>query len=112
MIKKGHIMKYFATINENIEIEMLRELLESNDIIINTKHRETGEFMVISAGMTMFGVDLYVDEDQYDQALELYNAFFAGIAEIDEADLIQEALTAEEPEELFEDETNEEETVE
>ena len=102
-------MKYFATINENIEIEMLRELLESNEIVINTKHRETGEFMVIAAGTTLFGIDLYVSEDQYEQALELYNAFFAGKADIDEADLVQEALTAEDPEELFEDETNEEE---
>ena len=93
-------MKFLATVDENFEIEMLRELLESKGIPVATRHRETGEFMMISTGISIYGADLYVDEDQHETALEVYNAYFAGKAEIDEADLIQEALNAENPEEL------------
>ncbi len=102
-------MKFLATVDENFEIDMLREMLESNDIPVATRHRETGEFMMISAGISIYGADLYVDEDQYEKALEVYNAYFAGKAEIDEADLIQEALNAENPEPLDPDESNEDE---
>jgi hypothetical protein len=100
-------MKYLATVNETVEIEMLRELLETNDILLMTKHRETGEFLEIYAGMTIFGADLYVAEPQYDTAFELYQAFFAGKAPIDEEALEEEALNAENPEELAYNETNE-----
>ncbi len=100
-------MKFLATINETFEIEMLRELLEANDIILSTKHRETGEFMVITTGMTMFGTDLYVEESLYDSAMELYTAFFSGNAVIDEEAFIEEALNAPNPEEMDEDESNE-----
>ncbi|MCA0386284.1 MAG: DUF2007 domain-containing protein [Firmicutes bacterium] len=99
-------MNYLATVDETVEIEMFRELLESNSIPLLTKHRETGEFMVISAGTTIFGADLYVDESQYDEALALYEAYFAGKIAFDEAALADEALHAENPEELFYDETN------
>ena len=59
-----------------------------------------------STGISIYGADLYVDEDQHETALEVYNAYFAGKAEIDEADLIQEALNAENPEELDPDEVD------
>lgn len=100
-------MKYLATIDETVEIEMLRELLETNNILLMTKHRETGEFLEIYAGMTIFGADLYVAEPQYDAAFELYQAFFTGKTPIDEASLVEEALNAENPEELAYDESNE-----
>lgn len=100
-------MKYLATIDETVEIEMLRELLGTNNILLMTKHRETGEFLEIYAGMTIFGADLYVAEPQYDVAYELYQAFFAGKTPIDEEALAEEALHAENPEELAYDESNE-----
>lgn len=99
-------MKYLATINETVEIEMLRDLLETNNILLMTKHRETGEFLEIYAGMTIFGADLYVAEPQYDTALELYQAFFSGTSQIDEDVLEEQALNAENPEELAYDESN------
>ena len=99
-------MKFLATINANVEVEMFRELLDSNDIVINAKHRETGEYMLIAAGNTICGEDLYVSEDQYDQALALYEAYFSGKADIDQGELTEQALHAENPEELFYDETD------
>jgi hypothetical protein len=99
-------MKFLATINANVEVEMFRELLESKEIIINAKHRETGEYMLIAAGTTIFGEDLYVSEDQYEEALALYEAYFSGKANIDQKDLEEQALHADNPEELFYDETN------
>lgn len=99
-------MKFLATITANVEVEMFRELLESNDITLNTKHRETGEFMLLAAGTTIFGEDLYISEDQYEEALALYEAYFAGKAVIDQEDLTDQALHAENPETLFYDESN------
>ncbi|GAB6109671.1 putative signal transducing protein [Fusibacter bizertensis] len=69
-------MTFLATVDDNIEIEMLREVFENNNITLMVKHRETGEFMMISAGMSMFGSDIYVNEDEYDRAIEIYNAYF------------------------------------
>ena len=85
-------MKYLATIDETVEIEMLRELLETNNILMMTKHRETGEFLEIYAGMTIFGADLYVAEPQYDAAFELYQAFFTGKTPIDEEALDRKSV--------------------
>lgn len=99
-------MKFLATITANVEVEMFRELLESNDIALNTKHRETGEFMLLAAGTTIFGEDLYVSEDQYEEALALYEAYFSGKADIDPKELTDQALHAENPEPLFYDESN------
>jgi len=87
-------MTFLATVDDNIEIEMLREVFENNDITLMAKHRETGEFMMISAGMSMFGSDLYVNEDVYDQALELYNAYFNFDHPISDAELEAFALEA------------------
>ncbi len=87
-------MTFLATVDDNIEIEMLREVFENNDITLMAKHRETGEFMMISAGMSMFGSDLYVDEEVYDQALELYNAYFNVDHPISDAELEALALEA------------------
>gem|GEM_PF-1374721 len=105
-------MKYLATLNETVEIEMLRELLEANNILLMTQHRETGEFLEIYAGITLFGADLFVAETQYDAAFELYQAFFSGHSKIDAETLEEEALNAENPEELAYDETNEIDEIE
>lgn len=87
-------MTFLATVDDNIEIEMLREVFENNNITLMVKHRETGEFMMISAGMSMFGSDIYVNEDEYDQALEIYNAYFNIDHPIPDAELEELALEA------------------
>lgn len=99
-------MKYLATVDNNFEVEMLRELLKKNGITLSAKHRETGEYMLIAAGTTIFGEDLYVSDEQYDEAHALFEAFFAGNAPIDEKELENQALNAPNPEPLFYDEDN------
>jgi hypothetical protein len=88
-------MKKLISITETVEIEMVQDLLASNDIPLMTLHRETGEYMLIYAGMSLFGADLYVPEEQYDKALELYEAYFSGKADIDASEL--EKLAMKEP---------------
>jgi len=87
-------MTYLATVDDNMEIEMLKEVFENNKIGLMTKHRETGEFMMLSAGMSMFGSDLFVNEDDYDKALELYNAYFNADHPISDSKLEELALNA------------------
>ena len=88
-------MKKLISITETVEIEMLQDLLASNDIPLMTLHRETGEYMLLYTGMSLFGADLYVPEEKYDAALELYEAYFSGKADIDATEL--EKLALEEP---------------
>ena len=99
-------MKFLATVDNNFEVEMLRELLKTNGITLSAKHRETGEYMLIAAGTTIFGEDLFVSDEQYDEAHALYEAFFAGNIPIDEKELEDQALNAPNPEPLFYDEDN------
>ena len=51
--------------------------------------------MLLYTGMSLFGADLYVPEEKYDAALELYEAYFSGKADIDATEL--EKLALEEP---------------
>lgn len=88
-------MKKLISITETFEIDMLQDLLASNDIQLMTLHRETGEYMLLYAGMSLFGADLYVPEEQYDAALELYEVYFSGKADIDASEL--EALAMKQP---------------
>lgn len=84
-------MKKLISITETFEINMLQELLASNDIQLMTLHRETGEYMMLYAGMSLFGADLYVPDEQYDEAMELYEAYFSGNANFDDEELEKQA---------------------
>jgi hypothetical protein len=77
-------MKQLATLMNNIEVEMIKELFEDNDIPLFVQHRETGEFMTIYLGNTIFGIDLFVHDEEYDQAKLLYDSFFSGQFEAEE----------------------------
>lgn len=71
-------MKKLAVLNNLIELEMLKEMLADNNIQLVVKHQETGDFMTHYTGNTIYGIETYVAEDQFDQAKELYKGFFKG----------------------------------
>lgn len=71
-------MTFLVTINDQIELEMLRQMFRENDIDCFFKHRESGAFMKIYMGMTTFGIDVYVPEENYEEAKALYDGFFSG----------------------------------
>lgn len=77
-------MKQLATLMNDIEVEMIKELFEDNDIPLFVQHRETGEFMTIYAGNSIFGIDLFVQDENFDQAKLLYDSFFSGQFETEE----------------------------
>ena len=66
-----------ATVDSVVELEMIQELFEENGIAVKVQHRETGGFLTLYAGITSYGIDLYVPEHQAEQAAEIYSVYFA-----------------------------------
>lgn len=96
-------MTYLTTFDENYEIDMLREMLENNGIDLLAKHRETGDYLMITAGMSMFGADLYVEDQDFERAKEILDAYFEAKDPLSEEELEMLALEAT-PETTSEDE--------
>ncbi len=69
-------MVNIATVDSLIQMEMVKEVLEKAGIRVLVKHRETGEFMSLYAGMSAYGIDIYVPEENAEEALALFQAFF------------------------------------
>ena len=59
-----------AAANE-IEAQIIIAKMEAADIPVLTKHRESGSYMKIYMGTSIFGMDLYVPAGAYEDAKEL-----------------------------------------
>ncbi|MBM7560798.1 putative signal transducing protein [Fusibacter tunisiensis] len=71
-------MKKLVTLDSLIELEMFKEVLDDQEIPVVVKHQESGDFMTQYTGTTIYGIDLFVEESDYEKASNLYNAFFSG----------------------------------
>lgn len=71
-------MIYVATLVNQDEMELLKNIYKDHDIPCWLKHRESGEFMEIYTGTSMYGIDIYVPQEEYEEAKAIYDAFFSG----------------------------------
>ncbi len=53
------------------EAELIMNLLRNSDIQCFSKCRESGDYMKIYMGYSVYGEDIYVDKSDYSKALEL-----------------------------------------
>lgn len=53
------------------EAEMIEALLEDNQIELIVRHDEFGDYSMLYMGFTAYNIELYVAEDNYDQAKDL-----------------------------------------
>jgi hypothetical protein len=58
---------------DDFEARTVIDLLRKNSIPCIKREREAGEYLKISMGYSVFGADIYVDEKDYDAAVELIN---------------------------------------
>lgn len=64
------MLKYLLTTGEH-EAKMIQALLEDNDIAVIVKDDEFGGYSKIYLGFSAYNVDLFVSEEQYQEAKEL-----------------------------------------
>jgi len=62
---------YLVTASNEREYDVYKSLLDAYGIPFLKKQREAGGYLNISMGMNIYGVDIYVPEEYYDDAAEL-----------------------------------------
>ena len=94
-------VRLLRTASDEVELAMLRGLLEQENIPVYCRDRDSSSYLRIYAGYTMYGTDLYVDEADFDRASELLSAALSEEAVIADEDLrrsFEEAEPADAPE--------------
>lgn len=62
------------SVANNVEAELIINLLHNNNIECIKKSKESGDYMNIYMGYSIFGEDIYVNEDDYEAAIEVLNS--------------------------------------
>jgi len=62
-----------ANVANDFEAWAVMDLLEKNNIPCIKKEKEAGGYLKIVMGHSVYGADIYVDESDYDAAMELLN---------------------------------------
>lgn len=62
---------YLMTAADEREYDVCKSLLEAYGIPVLKRQREAGGYLSISMGMNIYGVDIYVPEEYYNDAVEL-----------------------------------------
>ena len=63
------------TTNNNIELNIIKEVLEQNEIPYIIKDHGIGGYMRIISGDSIYGTDILVEESQIERAESLINEF-------------------------------------
>lgn len=66
-------LKLLLTANDGIEAHLVQSILADYNIPAFLRHRESGAYMELYMGMTMFGIDIYVPSKDLPEAKELLN---------------------------------------
>ena len=67
-----------TTTQDPIELEIIRDILQTEGIPCRIKERGVGSSVKVIAGYTRFGTDVYVPTEALEQAMELLDAFRNG----------------------------------
>ena len=63
------------TSNDNIELSMIKELLDQNQIPYIIKEQGIGGYMRIISGSSLYGTDILVEESVFEKADAIINEF-------------------------------------
>lgn len=76
------------TVSNQVEAGMVEELLKNEQIACYRRDRELGSFLRVSMGYSVYGEDIFVSNDQLENAKEvLKDSFLAAQDKQDEEDL-------------------------
>lgn len=73
IMRAMHPVKVFSTDNA-ISAEMAAGLLQKEEIPCYIKDLETGDYLSIYMGYSVFGKEIYVDEEDYERAKRLLDS--------------------------------------
>jgi len=62
---------FLMNVLDETEMNVIKSILEPNNIPILAKHKGAGGYLSIYMGMTNFGIDLFVSENQLEKAKEI-----------------------------------------
>lgn len=65
-----------GTTTDNLQLGLMKNILEENEIPCMLKERREGSFMEQTMGFTLFGTDILVDKEMEPQAKKLLDSFF------------------------------------
>ena len=68
--------KLLITVNDFMESNMIVAFLEQSGIPVFVRDLGSGGLLKVAMGYSIFGQELYVDKDQYQEASQLLKAFF------------------------------------
>lgn len=96
--KKNEEPVLLTTVSSNYQLGLIKSILEENHIPCLMQERESGGYMRIYAGGSIFGTDIYVAPDNLEMAKELIEILSLDLEEeISEEELAKEALESELP---------------
>ena len=87
-----------VTVVNNYDAGIILNLLESNDIPCLKKDKFTGGYMNLLMGFSVYGQDIYVDEEDYERAMELITILDPNISEDHQQSLVSETYDFKESE--------------
>lgn len=87
------------SVSDKIQGGLVKGLLDDAGIPFLIKDRESGGFMNVYMGFSVYGIDIYVDKSNYDRAKELIDSCMKPDA-IEEPDIVEEPDTEDDNEPL------------
>ena len=76
---------HLTTAHDNVELSIIRSILEGEMIPYSIKERGSGGVMRVIAGYSMYGTDIFVPTELLEKATELLDAYRTGEAVVEDA---------------------------
>lgn len=71
----GDQVELLTTVHDNAELSVLRSILDSEEIPYFLRDRGCGGAVRVIAGYTMFGTDVFVPKERFEEAHDLLEAY-------------------------------------
>ena len=68
-------LELLTTVYDNVELSILRSVLEGENVPYMTRERGSGSSVRIIAGYSMFGTDIFVPKAVFERAQEVLEAY-------------------------------------
>ncbi len=84
MPKNSDGFKLLITVDDTIEADIIESKLNASEIKTIRNYHEPGAYLTLILGKTIMGVDIFVEEDKFDEA----NALLESAKEVSDEDIL------------------------
>lgn len=74
VLMKNNDWVYLISINDLFLQDLITTLLLENDILFQIKNNESGDYMNIVAGFSIYGVEVFVYKSDYKKAMDIIDS--------------------------------------